>query len=151
MSAACALVVSFVCFQGPVRVKHEDNGLSRRATISAHGFKALIVRDDNYQAPDRRQLSVACIDEFCVRYHKFCVATPGEVRCEYSYAWPADEFLHTLEVSADSAENFADAERAIALLPPDRPETVQLSLGTLSVAAAARAVPTCPRRKDCWP
>ena len=151
MSSACALVVSLVCFQGSVKVKHAESGSWRRDTISAHGFQALIWRGDSYRSPDRRQLSEACIAAICVRYHKYCVATPGEVRCDYSYAWPADEFLHTLEVSADSAENYANAERAIALVPPDRPDYVQLSLGSLGVASAAEAAATCPPRMDCWP
>jgi len=151
MSAACALVVSFVCFQGPVKASHEASGLWRSDTLSAPGFKAVIWRGDQYLAPDRRQMSEACVGEICVRYHKYCLATPGVVRCEYAYAWPADDFLHTLEVSADSAENYADAERGIGLVPPDRPESVQLMLGALGVASAARATPTCPARTDCWP
>ena len=151
MSVACAALVSMVCFEGPVKVRHADGGLWRSDTIAAHGFKALIFHGDAYEAPDRRQMSEACIEEFCVRYHKYCVATAGEVRCEYAYAWPADEFLHTLAVSAASAENYADAERAIALVPPDRPESVQLALASLGVASDARATPTCPQRIDCWP
>ena len=151
MSAACAWVVALVCFQAPVKVKHEESGPARADTISARGFKARIWQADSFQSPDRRKLSEACIEEFCVRYHKHCVTTPGAVRCDYSYAWPADDFLRTLEVSADSAENFAKAERAIALIPPDRPESVQLTLAALGVASDARAAPTCPRRMECWP
>lgn len=151
MSAACALLVSMVCFRGPVKQKHEESGLWRSDTMSAPGFKARIFRGDQLLSPDWRQLSEACFEDACVRYHKHCLTTPGEVHCTYSYAWPADDFLHTLEVSADSPENYAAAERAIGLVPPDRPESKQILLALLGIASALEAAPTCPSRTECWP
>ena len=97
MEITCSAIIWLLCIgghPGEVEISLSDHGFGIYATVQAEGWQASSSSGGDVAPPPFNQdrLSRACVDSFCIGYHRHC--DDGEHPTDCSYIFDADGPLH---------------------------------------------------------
>jgi hypothetical protein len=144
----CLMMIAGMCINSASSMQVEDSGLMGYATVRVLEADVTVwIHTDQILMPKWSKMDVACLEDACVRYSKFCEAADGAQRCEYFFAQPDAGRLARVDVRAADERKIQAAVAEVGTLASNGRGLVVVPLSAFTATAKSSGVPGCRRNE----